>query len=190
MLQKLGWRPGQGIGPRVTLRKLRRQGGKLGIREERDEGMDDAEAGKHTFAPRDAKLLVYQAKEDREGLGYEKGKGMGRLPGQPGPGERSPASLTRQSEELIIEAFGVGHADEDDDDPYGASTSGATEYVFDNAGDKDEDIIIMGGRSRSASKPGGPSGGRGREGDERWHDDRPVLAGFELDPLGVPPDKW
>lgn len=24
----------------------------------------------------------------------------------------------------------------------------------------------------------------------RWHDGRPVLPGFELDPLGVPTDKW
>jgi G patch domain-containing protein 1 len=47
----------------------------------------DAEAGKHTFAPRDTKLVVYEGKEGREGLGYEKGKGMGRLPGIAGPCE-------------------------------------------------------------------------------------------------------
>lgn len=96
LLQKLGWRPGQGMGPRVTLRKLRIQEGKLGrIRlglEEGDAGADaedesmEGEAGKHTFAPRDTRLLVFQPKEEREGLGYEKGRGMGRLPKR-GPGE-------------------------------------------------------------------------------------------------------
>ena len=90
-MTKLGWRPGQGIGPRVTLRKLRLQEGKLGrIRvgmEDGDEEMAEEVAGKHTFAPRDAKLLVYEAKEDKEGLGYEKGRGMEQLSGRRGPGE-------------------------------------------------------------------------------------------------------
>ena len=90
LLQKLGWRPGQGIGPRVTLRKLRIQEGKLGRQRvgiEEDENMGDGEAEKHTFAPRDVKLLVYDAKEERQGLGYEKGVGMGKLPQRAGPGE-------------------------------------------------------------------------------------------------------
>lgn len=26
--------------------------------------------------------------------------------------------------------------------------------------------------------------------DDRWHDGRPILGGFALDPLGVPTDKW
>lgn len=81
----------------MTLRKLRRQEGQAVKRDGEDEEMDDVEAGKHTFAPRDAKLLVYQAKEDREGLGYEKGKGMGRLPGQAGPGEHT---LTHASDRI------------------------------------------------------------------------------------------
>ena len=92
LLQKLGWRPGQGIGPRVTLRKLRKQeekSGKRSVPQADAEEAEDAEAGRHTFAPRDTRLLVCPAKEDREGLGYEKGKGMGRLP-QRGPGKRTP----------------------------------------------------------------------------------------------------
>lgn len=97
LLQKQGWRPGQGIGPRVTLRKLKWQEAKLGqagpsTRTEKDMDVDNETAGKHTFAPRDTKLLVYQNKEDREGLGFQKGMGMGRLPGgrKAGPGEQFP----------------------------------------------------------------------------------------------------
>lgn len=87
LLQKQGWRPGQGIGPRVTARKLKWQEAKMGLGVagpsrgiDQDEDMDGGEAGKHTFAPRDTKLVVYQAKDDREGLGFQKGMGMGRLP--------------------------------------------------------------------------------------------------------------
>jgi G patch domain-containing protein 1 len=94
LLKKLGWRPGQGIGPRVSLRKLKIQEGKLGkIRagmaiEEDDVDLDGDVVGTHTFAPRDAKLLVFEGKEDKQGLGFEKGKGMGALPGKKhvGPG--------------------------------------------------------------------------------------------------------
>jgi G patch domain-containing protein 1 len=90
----------------VTLRKLRIQEGKLdrirlGLEEsDADAGAENAtmegesgagEAGKHTFAPRDTRLLVFQPKEEREGLGYEKGRGMGRLPKR-GPGESHKSS--------------------------------------------------------------------------------------------------
>lgn len=82
ILQKLGWRPGQGIGPRVTLRKLRIQEGKLGrVRAGIEtDGDESAEASKHMYAPRDTRLLVYEAKDDKEGLGYQKGRGMGAIP--------------------------------------------------------------------------------------------------------------
>lgn len=87
----MGWRPGQGIGPRVTLRKLRLQESKLGKAQQasastlamdvdEDDALGNGEASKHTFAPRDTRLMVFGSKEGREGLGYEKGRGMGRLP--------------------------------------------------------------------------------------------------------------
>lgn len=92
LLQKQGWRPGQGIGPRVTLRKLKWQESRMAQagpsgRTEEEMDMDNDAAAKHTFAPRDTKLLAYQAKDDREGLGYQRGMGMSRLPGkrQAGP---------------------------------------------------------------------------------------------------------
>ncbi|ORY34948.1 hypothetical protein BCR39DRAFT_563551 [Naematelia encephala] len=180
LLTKLGWRPGQGIGPRVTLRKLKRQEGKLaksrvGIEEaDEDEEMDDVEASKHTFAPRDVRLVVYPAKEDREGLGYEKGKGMGRLPGR-------AAASARPDEE-------------DDEDPYGVSHTGGDglHFAFDT-NEEDGDIVVMGGPSRQPSSIKSGTNGAGRQpldADDRWHDGRPVLPGFVLDPLGVPTEKW
>ncbi|KAL7424940.1 hypothetical protein Q5752_000627 [Cryptotrichosporon argae] len=155
LLQKLGWRPGQGIGPRVSLRKLRRQDAKLGRKVEDDEMGD--EQGKHTFAPRDTRLVTFTGKEDKEGLGYIKGRGMGQLPG------RRPV-------------FGM----DDDDDPYAVSDSRPT-YVFDGTDDAD-DVVVMG-------EPARPTRNAPR-GTDTWHDGRPVLPSFTLDPLGVPADKW
>ncbi|KAK8849514.1 hypothetical protein IAR55_004848 [Kwoniella newhampshirensis] len=182
LLQKLGWRPGQGIGPRVTLRKLRLQEGKLGKArvgmDDGDEDMNDVEAGKHTFAPRDVRLLTYDAKEDKQGLGFEKGRGMGSLLGKA--------------------VFRAGHVlEEEDDDPYaGPSASGSQHFAFGEDEDED-DVIVMGGPSFRPGLGTKSGSGRGRAqfdnekaGEDRWHDGRPVLVGFALDPKGVPPDKW
>ncbi|WWC73506.1 uncharacterized protein I206_107477 [Kwoniella pini CBS 10737] len=172
LLQKLGWRPGQGIGPRVTLRKLKLQQGKLGgsrvgMTQEVDE--EDEEGSKHTYAPRDAELLTFESKEDKQGLGFVKGRGMGSLPGKrPTMGSRRP--------------------DDIEDDPYVEAGPSSRHLAFDSMDDEDE-IIMMGGsrpglgsRSNKENRFDGPQ--------DTWHDGRPVLAGFSLDPKGVPPDTW
>ncbi|KAK3086971.1 hypothetical protein LTR53_019948, partial [Teratosphaeriaceae sp. CCFEE 6253] len=52
LLQRMGWRPGQGVGARI---KRRAQGDKNG----------DA----HLFAPENARLISFNRKADRKGLG-------------------------------------------------------------------------------------------------------------------------
>ncbi|CED84251.1 Predicted RNA binding protein, contains G-patch domain [Phaffia rhodozyma] len=82
ILTKLGWRPGQGIGPRITARALRLAERKenpnavVDDPEEGDEVGEDSEAKKHLFAPRDTKLLLFDQKEGSEGLGWIKGDGL------------------------------------------------------------------------------------------------------------------
>lgn len=165
LLQKLGWRPGQGIGPRVTLRKLRIQEGKLGrVRAGLDIEEEPEEASKHTYAPRDTQLLTYAAKNDKAGLGYMKGLGMGRL-----PGNRS--------------VYGAGPGEDDEEDPY-TTTSGAdrTVYAFDDG--EADDVVMVGQQSdRPVAAPK-------VQDENHWHDGRPILQGFVLDPKGVPKDKW
>jgi hypothetical protein len=76
---KMGWRPGQGIGPRVSARKRKIQEAKLLGRRTRPDVAEmtvDEEEGKHLFAPRDSKLMVFEQKSGKEGLGYVKGRGM------------------------------------------------------------------------------------------------------------------
>ncbi|WVW86716.1 hypothetical protein I302_108770 [Kwoniella bestiolae CBS 10118] len=177
LLQKLGWRPGQGIGPRVTLRKLKLQEGKMGkVRAGIDEEMgDDEEGSKHTYAPRDVALLTFDAKEDKQGLGFVKGRGMGSLPG------KRPVMGARQ-------------LDDDEFDPYSEAGPSSRPLAFDGLDEEDE-VIMMGGSTR----PGlGSGSNRNKENrftgmdvqQDTWHDGRPVLKGFALDPKGVPPDKW
>ncbi|KAI7904699.1 uncharacterized protein BX663DRAFT_503219 [Cokeromyces recurvatus] len=58
LLRKMGWRPGQGIGPRVYRKKL-------------DDEDDDVIDTDITFAPRDTPIENFQPKRDTYGLGYD-----------------------------------------------------------------------------------------------------------------------
>lgn len=72
ILRKMGWRLGQGIGPRITYKQLLEQeGDSIGL----DRAVDE-EAAKHLYAPRDTKLILYFRKENAFGLGYVPGQGL------------------------------------------------------------------------------------------------------------------
>ena len=81
ILKKMGWRLGQGIGPRVSLRQRKMQdlqaysgenppGDIINIPD------DDEEANKHTYAPRDTPVLLVERKDNYHGLGYHPGMGL------------------------------------------------------------------------------------------------------------------
>lgn len=130
LLRKMGWRDGQGIGPKVR-RKAR-------LDEEDDPGGGEAQE-EHLFAPENSELIAFIRKTDRKGLGFE---GEGRLgailaPEQP---SNSRLAITAGDEEEVgigiisknpktkkqkpataRGAFGVGVLNDhgsDDDDPY------------------------------------------------------------------------
>lgn len=80
----MGWRLGQGIGPRISLNRRKEQDAeaydatsgtrltttKLGL------SGDDEEATKHTYAPRDTPVLVVRRKDNTHGLGYVPGMSL------------------------------------------------------------------------------------------------------------------
>lgn len=57
-------------------------------------------------------------------------------------------------------------------------------YAFDT-GEEEDDRIVLGVPAATSSRAADTSGST-----DRWHDGRPVLTGFTLDPKGVPQDKW
>jgi G patch domain-containing protein 1 len=73
----MGWRPGYGIGPRVTYRQLTlqdQQASSLVEAIEETKEDEDEEANKHLYAPRDTKLILFRAKDNAFGLGYIPGQ--------------------------------------------------------------------------------------------------------------------
>jgi G patch domain-containing protein 1 len=77
----MGWRIGQGIGPRVTWkqRKLQDLQASLGSKVSADDikiSEDDGEASKHMYAPRDTPILIVDRKDNSHGLGYRPGMNL------------------------------------------------------------------------------------------------------------------
>lgn len=103
ILKKMGWKMGQGIGPRVSLRQRRLQDlqattGHLVSIKDVEITDNDAEANKHTYAPRDTAVLNVARKDNSHGIGYRTGMGLneslGRDAGLPGAGPKISGKIT------------------------------------------------------------------------------------------------
>ncbi|WWC65679.1 uncharacterized protein I303_108300 [Kwoniella dejecticola CBS 10117] len=265
LLQKLGWRPGQGIGPRVTLRKLKLQQGKLGKAragiEEDDEEDGEGEGSIilcilemsfcHFFFPSFLLLFLFPLLSPSSPLSSSPCPSSlphaclspssplsSRLPPRPSlspPSASSflPSSLyppvprpllvhpphllsrpapspipslpcysstshslcpcTRTSTFCLISVdpsvvMGARHPDDDHEDPYSEAGPSTRHLAFDGMDDDDEVILMGGPRPGLGSKSNQENRYTGTQ--DTWHDGRPVLPRFSLDPKGVPPDKW
>nr|XP_027322855.1 G patch domain-containing protein 1 [Anas platyrhynchos] len=146
LLRKMGWKDGQGIGPRVK-RKPRRQkpdpevkiyGCALppGLSEGSEDEEDEYQPENVTFAPKDVMPVDLTPKENVHGLGY---KGLDPTQALFGVSGREHVNLFAGSEDpsnslgdlrhnrgrklgITGQAFGVGALEEEDDDIYATET--------------------------------------------------------------------
>ncbi|KAJ7493214.1 hypothetical protein B0H11DRAFT_952568 [Mycena galericulata] len=186
ILKKMGWRFGQGIGPRVTLRqrKLQDMQAQLGRRVHGADVVipeDDDEADKHTYAPRDTPILTVDRKDNSHGLGYHPGMGLNESVG----GRSSAASGPK-----LASGFGLGalnDADEDDLDVYdGGFAQNRNRTAYDIIDREEEEKISIGGKGAGTrTAPEAPPSSA-----ETFHDGKPVLAGFVLSAKPVAEDRW
>jgi G patch domain-containing protein 1 len=114
LMRRMGWRDGQGVGPRVTFAQRKKQAVELGLKMDANEGEEDGvgEAAKHYYAPLDRPLAQLEAvgvATDRGwGLGYRPGPSMARSMG-PWRGDGVAATRVRDHDDI--------------DDIYGDSTA-------------------------------------------------------------------
>lgn len=197
ILKKMGWRLGQGVGPRLTYAQRRAQQGPFAPKEE-DE---DEEAKKHLYPRKDTPVLLAPRKDNFHGLGYVPGMRLEEAVGQ-----------NEQTGPQISAGFGLGalnDADEDDLDVYDTgmgSSRGPKSKVAYEAMDEDDVRITMG---PSGSKRAPPtqaavsvlhvrhrhftdvSDKRAAPGvTQTFNDGRPVLKGFVLSDKPVAEDRW
>ncbi|KAJ3979015.1 hypothetical protein F5890DRAFT_1095353 [Lentinula detonsa] len=190
ILKKMGWRVGQGIGPRISLKQRRLQDSRASSMTDSalstnapDTALeeDSDEANKHTYAPRDTPVLVVERKDNSHGLGYQPGMSLNDSLGTKVGGGPSTAPN-------ISSGFGLGalnDADEDDLDVYdGGSVNSRSRLAYDATDDHDGERFALGSSNlRSASGHNLPSSGKYRDGTA-------VLSGFVLSGKPIMEDRW
>ncbi|KAF9950537.1 hypothetical protein BGZ72_007806 [Mortierella alpina] len=112
LLKRMGWKPGQGIGPRVLKRNRRLKDGPLS-----DDDMDVP--ANVTFAPIDSAIVQFTNKTDHQGLGFDPYKNAPEfdrsLQSQSGSKYLSDSLGTKKAGLK----FGTFDDDDEDDDVYG-----------------------------------------------------------------------
>ncbi|KAK3618381.1 hypothetical protein LTR56_024685 [Elasticomyces elasticus] len=185
LLQRMGWRAGQGIGPKI---RRKAQG-------------DDGKGEEHLFAPENVKVMILDRKTDRKGLGFA---GEGPLAGRDededderdarilSQGSRSrglvnkPGKLTKKS------SLGVGVLNDtgsDDEDPYAIGPQIRYNRII--GGDRKKKAgLTTTNATQTVTKPGSLSKKltqRPIGSVRKCHDGRPALEGFilSLAPLSI-----
>ena len=94
ILKKMGWRTGQGIGPRITYAQRKRQDAGIFDPSKEVEGDEDdvEEAKKHTYPRRDVPVITAPRKDNFHGLGYSPGMGLNESVGYGGGGGKAQSA--------------------------------------------------------------------------------------------------
>eukprot|EP00088_Acartia_fossae_P044860 TRINITY_DN4789_c0_g1_i1.p1 TRINITY_DN4789_c0_g1~~TRINITY_DN4789_c0_g1_i1.p1 ORF type:complete len:897 (-),score=275.21 TRINITY_DN4789_c0_g1_i1:324-3014(-) len=137
LLRAQGWKPGQGIGPKMSKRtkKARKESHvrSYGSKNERGNSSDEDENfdkyQDFMFAPDELPLYVAAPKENFFGIGY---KGLDRptLAGASSAAFRVKSGIHKKKFSISGEAFGVGAYEEDDDDIYNNKHNDMAQYDF------------------------------------------------------------
>lgn len=205
LLKKMGWRDGQGVGPKVR-RKARL--------DDRDDpgGGDSREA--HLFAPENSQMILFVRKNDHKGLGFEGEGRLSELPSVDGNRKSNGASAddgeddigmgtlrstqTKKKKPAVRGGLGVGILNDtgsDDEDPYHMGPQVSYNRVIGGDKKKKKPEInkstlgsanpLLGAKPVFISKKAAKS--KASSGFRRCHDGRLPLDGFvlsaNLDPL-------
>lgn len=163
----MGWRLGQGIGPRISLKQRKAQdalayqpttgtrytGHTLELPD------DDEEASRHTYAPRDTPVLHVNRKDNSHGLGYLPGLSLNESLGGNSGGSQGPrlagmfwaiVTLHTILIKFIKGGFGLGalnDAEDDDLDVYDHShQQSRRRLAYDHLDGDDDDTVVIGGK--------------------------------------------
>ncbi|PVG04697.1 DUF1604-domain-containing protein [Serendipita vermifera] len=179
LLKRMGWKPGQGVGPRLTYEQLKRRTELEGTTLPPTE---DPEAKRHTYAPRDVKVIIASRKDDSHGLGYI-----------PMTGLRPDArSSTGTSQPKL--SWALNDADEDDIDVYDSGIpSGRRRLAFEHTDEDDSSNLNIKYGSKGSLALKSQSQGFFSNG-------APLLPGFQIIDIPAPatqrfdpplvPDGW
>ncbi|KAG0006592.1 hypothetical protein BGZ65_006297 [Modicella reniformis] len=176
LLKRMGWKPGQGIGPRVSRRQQ-----KPGDAQHSDE--DDEQLVNVTFAPIDSAVVIFTNKTNHQGLGFDPYKNAPEFD-RSLRGQADSKYLTADPKSRKAElGFGTFDDDDDEDDEvYGSGPKTLRSLDYDMA-------LNDHPRSRRDEGKGKPE-----KSDTLvvmyCTDGRPPLPGFALAATPAKPLKW
>ncbi|KAK4703875.1 G patch domain-containing protein 1, partial [Phenoliferia sp. Uapishka_3] len=178
LMRKMGWRDGQGVGPRVTFDQRRKQAKELGVKLEQEDGEEggDGEASRHYYAPLDRPLATVL----EVGIATDRGWGLGYKAGPSIPSSSSNEQTTKGAARMTMD-------DDEEDDVYGGSsapTQGKGGWGVVDVDDMDDGITLLDptrAGSRQSQKPQKkPAPKKGSHIRESFHDGTNVITGFTL----------
>lgn len=187
ILQKMGWRPGQGIGPRITRKRRQQQAQELGVSlPEGDEDDDTVEADKHLYAPLDRPLVLFQARTGLSGLGHVKDPSLRseQLKGKSSRPDGSYGGGVEVDGRKMPKgaSFGLGalnDAEMDDEDVYAPAATGftndprASRLLIDDSDDSFPALTPF-------SRPRPPPASSSNPPAGFFSDGKPMIKGFQL----------
>ncbi|TEB36535.1 DUF1604-domain-containing protein [Coprinellus micaceus] len=186
ILKKMGWRPGQGVGPRVSLKERKRQDaqafdpytGVKSLGNTLDVASDDEEANKHTYPRRDTPILNISNQNKRYGLGFRPDISLNEQLGVNSEGKPGGPNISA--------GFGLGalnDADEDDIDIYESASGMKNRVAFDRLYHDDDTMTI--GKPSASKVPTVV-----KTSTQAFYNGQLVLTGFILSDQPVQEDKW
>ncbi|KAG0268667.1 hypothetical protein BGZ95_002385 [Linnemannia exigua] len=177
LLKRMGWKPGQGIGPRVSKRQRHPTGDPLS---------DDDTPAHVTFAPIDSALILFTNKSNHFGLGFDPHKDAPEfdVSAHAKTGSRYLAAAVSTSTGARL-GFGVlGESEDDEDGVYG---SGSNRRHFT---EREVDITVTSNKRRKSAVNSTQASSRSTSSSAYCSDGRPPLAGFVLIATKSQAPKW
>ncbi|KAH9983914.1 hypothetical protein BJV74DRAFT_849131 [Russula compacta] len=183
LLKKMGWRAGQGVGPRVPWRTRKIQdllaAGKSidGVDIDALDEDEDDEAKRHLYPPRDTVVPRLPTKSDAHGLGFRGAAGLMESLGQKRPPQAKGGPK-------LAAGFGLGalnEAEDDDLDVYDSTTRTDRTYMpYDAIRDADQGSGVNQSKSiRNTTTT-----------QQRFPNGMLVLSGFIITPDPVQKEQW
>ena len=164
ILRKMGWREGQGVGPRVQ-RKLM------------DDGNDDDGGETYSLAPINTAIIALERKTNANGLGYTSRPGLEKRVEKPTKKTISTSKMGMRG------SMGIGVLNEDDDeDPYdvGLTRDQYSRTVVPKRDKTEKPTFKIPAKHAFTFKPKSSSTGDATMSNRRTHDGRFPLPGFSV----------
>ncbi|KAG0373006.1 hypothetical protein BGX24_012285 [Mortierella sp. AD032] len=177
LLKRMGWKPGQGIGPRVSRRQRHPTGDHLS---------DDDTPANVTFAPIDSALILFTNKSNHFGLGFDPHKDAPEfdVSAHSKHGSRYLAAADSASTGTRLGFGALGDSEDDEDEVYGYGSN--RRHLM----EREVDITATSNKRRKSALGSTHSSSRSTPSSAYCSDGRPPLAGFVLTITELQDPKW